>query len=240
MYNNEKIKNKIKALLSKTVENGATKQEMESALQKANELMTQHFISESEIKDDSLKEKLVSKSFDASKNKNMFSIFSSSLALLFDCKCYYSSMTKSITFFGHETDVDMCGYFYSLIIESAIKEKNQYIKSKEYKCSKKFGYHGKTLTSSFIKGFLVEVSKKMQEMYKDKKSNIEKGTGLTVYEKNKKVESAFMNLNLNIRKSTTRIKAQSEAYSDGKNRGQNFNITQGVSQGKAATITKIG
>ena len=32
----DKIKGKIKALLSKTIDNGATKEEMESALRKAN------------------------------------------------------------------------------------------------------------------------------------------------------------------------------------------------------------
>lgn len=238
--NNEKIKNKIKALLSKTVENGATKQEMESALRKANELMIQHFISESEIKDESLKEKLVSKRFNMIKSKYDFKIFYASLSLLFDCKCYYNSQAKKITFFGHETDVDMCGYFYSLITESAIKEKNEYAKSNEYSISKKLGYHGKTLTSSFVKGFLIEVSNKMREMYKDKKSNIEKGTGLTVYEKKNKVESAFRNLNLNLIKVKNKIRAESNAFDSGKSKGQNFNLTQGINKGKTETITKIG
>src|SRR5690554_1762073 len=48
---NEKILKKIKALLAKTVDNGATEQEALMALNKANELMTEHYITEFDLKD---------------------------------------------------------------------------------------------------------------------------------------------------------------------------------------------
>jgi hypothetical protein len=53
MSNKDKIYAKINALLSKTIDNGATKFEMESALLKANQLMLENFITENDLKDKS-------------------------------------------------------------------------------------------------------------------------------------------------------------------------------------------
>lgn len=228
----EKIKSKIKALLSKTTENGATKEEMESALSKANQLMTDFFIEENKLNDD-LKDKLISKSVEMVKAKYKFQIFYSSLALLFDCKVYYNRSSRKITFFGHEQDVDLCVYFYEVITKATLKAKEDYLRSNDYKLNKKLGYHGKTLTSSFVKGFLVSISNKMQEMYKEKESNIKKGTGLITFEKKKKVENAFRNLGLNIRTVKTTINGQSGSYNQGKSKGKDFNINQGVNSSES-------
>lgn len=47
--NNQEILNKVRALLNKTIENGATESEMESALKLAQKLMAKHNIDQSEI-----------------------------------------------------------------------------------------------------------------------------------------------------------------------------------------------
>jgi len=54
-----KVRNKIIALLSKTTNNGCTKEEMESALIMANKLMLENFISENDLKSKILEEQLI-------------------------------------------------------------------------------------------------------------------------------------------------------------------------------------
>lgn len=236
----ESIKKKIKALLSKTTDNGASKAEMESSLRKANQLMTEYFISENEIKDEMTKDKLLSKSFDMIKSAYDFKLFYHSLALLFDCKVYYNNRKNKITFFGHEQDVDLCGYFYEVIVLSTLRAKKEYLGSQKYNELKDLGYHGKTLTSSFVKGFLVEVSRKMKKMYEDKQSNIKKGTGVILYEKKKKVDDAFENLNLRLRTVKTKISGQTDSFSDGSSKGRNFNLNQGVNGSRKNPIKRLG
>ncbi len=54
-----KIKKKIKALLAKTTENGASKEEAINALKKASELMKLYLISESDLEESIVNEKRV-------------------------------------------------------------------------------------------------------------------------------------------------------------------------------------
>lgn len=183
MENPDKIKNKIKALLSKTTDNGATKEEMESALRKANKLMTDFFISEHDLQDSEIINKCVSEQFELTKSGFDLSLFYTDLADLFDCQYYYNS--KRIVFFGHEQDVALCGYFYNVISKTCLKEKEIYLKSEKY-LQLKNHHHGRTLSSSFIKGFLIEVASKMREMYEERERNIPETYGLIVIEKKKK------------------------------------------------------
>lgn len=60
----DSIKLKIKALLSKTTENGATEAEALSALKKAQSLMLEYFISEHDLVDPYISEKCIFKEVD--------------------------------------------------------------------------------------------------------------------------------------------------------------------------------
>lgn len=226
MKDREKIVARIKALLSKTIDNGATKQEMESALNKANQLMLEFFISENEIKDDNVISKCISEEFKLIKTGFDLSLFYNDLAKLFDCQYYYNKYR--IVFFGHQQDVSMCGYFYNLISKTCLIEKDNYIKSDEYQRLKK-SYHGKTLSSSFIKGFLIEISLKLRNMYKERKSNIPEVYALVVIEKIDKVKKEFQELDLNIKKvASKKLTGEKEAFEYGIEKGKNIKLVQGV------------
>lgn len=226
----EKIKEKIKALLSKTIDNGASKAEMESALKKANKLMTDFFISEHDLQDSEIIKECISEQFELTKSGFDLSFFYGSLARLFDCEYYFNS--KTITFFGHKQDVAMCGYFYNVISKTCLKEKDVYLKSEECLQLKKY-YHGRTLSSSFIKGFLIEVSSKMEEMYKNREKNIPDAYGLMVVEKREKVKNDFKNLGLKLRvQPQKQLTAERQAFESGKEKGQEINLIQGINDGE--------
>ncbi|WP_163398173.1 DUF2786 domain-containing protein [Flavobacterium fluviatile] len=228
MTNSEKIKDKIKALLAKTIENGATKEEMESALKKANKLMAEYFISEHDLSDSEIIQKCLAKQFKVTKSGYRMTLFYHDLAILFDCKCYYND--DYITFFGHEQDVELCGYFYSLITRSCLAEKDRYVKSEEYKYLKRYN-HGKTLSAHFIKGFLYEISIKMEEMYKERESNIPEAYGLMVIEKKEKVQISFDEMNLKLKKGRkTLIDSQNQAFECGVESGRKLDLIQGLDE----------
>lgn len=222
----EKIIGRIKALTAKTVENGATKAEMESALQKANQLALEFFISEHDLKDVEVIEKCVLKSFPITASRYDLALFYSDLAALFDCEYYYNSQT--ITFFGYSQDVELCGYFYALISRACLSEKDKYLKAKENQWLKGM-YHPKTIAVSFIKGFLIEVSLKMIAMYIERESSIPASYDLMVLDKKAKIKKEYEELNVNVKKVKMKdLNVAKEAFENGREEGEKFKLSQGI------------
>lgn len=231
MNKREKIKSKIKALLAKTTDNGASKEEMESALLKAKQLMVDFFISEHDLQDPYISEKCVLKEVSLIKSGYDLTGFYNSLTKLFDCHYYYNS--KRIAFFGFEEDTELCAYFYNFIIKSCLIEKSKYLKSEDYKNLKSI-YHGRTLNASFIRGFMNGVSVKMKALYNDRKLELSKDKySLVVIEKKSKVDNQFEGLDLKIKTSkVNQFLAEESAFNSGKKIGNQLSITQGVNQSK--------
>ena len=185
MNSKEKIKLKIKALLSKTTENGASEHEAIMALSKAKELMEQYFITESDVKNPFLGEKCVLKSTNLVKTNYDTALFYNELSKLFDCEYYFTGL--KIYFFGFNQDAELCIYFYELILKACMNEKSKFMSSEDYRLLKS-KYHGRTLVSSFIKGFLLSIARKMNKMYEERKSERSKNEyGIILYSKKNKV-----------------------------------------------------
>ena len=226
MEKNDIIKKKIKALLAKTTENGASESEAINALNKAKELMMEYLISEHDLADPFAFEKCVFKEIPKDKSGYNMTLFLNALSKLFDCEYFYTS-TK-VTFFGFEQDTELCAYFYSFIIRSCLNEKEKYLKSEEAYILKNV-YHGRTLAASFIKGFIIGISDKMKKMYKDRERNLSKEVGLMVIEKKDKVFRQFEAQNLKIRKIKTDIDIKEQnAFFKGQERGNEVELVQGI------------
>ena len=233
----EKIKRKIKALLAKTTENGATESEAINALKKAQILMLEYVISEQELKDPYSTEKCVLKEVNLIKSGYNLTLFYASLSNLFDCEHFYTR--RKITFFGFEEDTELCAYFYNHIIKVCLSEKAMYLKSEEYRYASQY-YHGKTLASSFIKGFLVSICRKMHDMYECRKGEVSNEVGLMIIQKNQKVQQQYEDMNLNIRHVKNRdLEYESEAFRSGLKKGSKISLTQGISQCKKESTLAI-
>jgi hypothetical protein len=222
----DSVKAKIKALLDKNIENGASKSEMEKALRLANKLMLENYISEHDLLDPYISENCELIEIPLIKSAYDMSLFYGFLSQLFDCEHYFSS--KRIAFFGFKEDIELCSFFYTTIVKSCLYEKDLYIQSSEYNRLKQ-GFHGKTLVASFIKGFLIEISKKMIEMYENRKSNTPESYGLMIIDKLSRVKEQYENKNLRVRiKKDTGIKGVREAFASGLSKGRDFEIVQGL------------
>ena len=83
---------------------------------------------------------------------------------------------------------------------------------------------------------LLEVSEKMETMYKDKKSNIPESYGLMVIEKENQVNEQFKALNLKIKSKSTNVSnIESMAFESGCEKGSQFEITQGLEASENTT-----
>lgn len=232
MRQRDKIKARITALLAKTTANGASQAEAVSALEKAHELMKLYLISETDLENPFLSQKCVSQSLPFISIAYKTDLFFFDLMRLFDCKCYWNS--KTITFFGFEQDVQLSTYFYELILKSCLNETAQYKRSSDYR-KLKTKYHGRTLIASFIKGYLITISKNMNELYSQRETEFNAHTkhALVVVEKKEKVETAFKDLNLNLRtQSIQYMTYQKLAFEKGLLKGEDFKLTQGISDAK--------
>lgn len=222
----DKIKAKISALLSKTTENGATEAEALIALNKANDLMRDYYISESELKDPYALDKCTLERVNLIKSAYDLKGFFGALSKLFDCFHFYSS--QSVSFFGIEQDAKLCAFFYLLITRAALNEKDSYMKSIEYKVYSK-QYSGKTLVASFLHGFIERITEKLREMYQNRNSTIPEGMGLVLIRKEEKVRSEYEALELDVRvKKPRTIRVLGECYRAGRDAGELFSITQGI------------
>lgn len=226
MKNNEKLKLKIKALLNKNTENGASEAEAVAALECATKLMMQYRFTEEEINDPLLGKRCHLKETPLIKTSYKINFFFAELSKLFDCEHFYND--KSIHFFGFDQDPDLCVYFYNTIIRSCQIEVENYKKSKDYKVSKEL-YSSRSLTSSFAKGYVLRITAKLREMYIQKNSTLETGNALVV-KKIKTVKNELKNLNLKIRINSPKLQraTSSAGYNAGLKKGDDFQITQGV------------
>ena len=231
--NKEKLRKKISALLEKTTDNGATKEEAFLALQKAEELMNNNKLTREEIEE----EPCVLLSTDRPKQRFKEVFITAYLKDLFFTETYYTK--TNVYFFGFKEDVDLCIYFYHFIIDSCFNDLLEYKKTSAYKLRKHYGEHAKSINYSYIKGYLMAVCHKIEKLYQDRQKQ-RAGTGLMVVEQKKaKVDKEFANLGLSLRSVQDKIGATSTAWNDGKAKGNELNIRQGVNTAKRDLQKKL-
>ena len=129
----DKIKGRIKALLSRTVDRGASENEAKIALEKATKLMTEYQITQHDLKtysDDKIEEKTIEISRQSVYMRGLLA----SICACFDCESYYTSGTKKVTIFGYKTDIDMTEYISSVAFTAIENEINKSKRSEDFEC----------------------------------------------------------------------------------------------------------
>lgn len=219
---------KVKSLLEKQQSRGASQHEALTALTKANELMKKYMIESYEIEADEL-DKLILKQIHRKEFGYDMTAFYAYLALTFDCECFYTK--THIMFYGHETDVELCEYFYHVIINSAASEKKHYLNSEKATRLKRYGYHGRTIARDFLNGYLIAVNQKLTDLYKDKESFFKSKPGLILISKKQRVETGFKNLNFKIKiREIKEIELNNESGKEGYFSGCKINLNRGLEQ----------
>jgi hypothetical protein len=118
----EKIKKRIRALLMKTVENGATEGEAIAASEKAAELMAQWDIASADLDDTPSHAYRAGKvEFDPALEDAIWRV-AYAVGELCHCKVWISSSKKSINVFGDELDCEVAEYLMAICDRSIRQE----------------------------------------------------------------------------------------------------------------------
>lgn len=237
---NLSIIQKIKSLLEKTEANGATKAEAEAALQKASELMLKHFIEEHQLNEEQKQKEFKMETVQQIPFGYKTKSFLYYLAQLFNCEVYWNDKKQYIKFFGFKEDSEIAGYFYSVIMNSLIKETALFKNSNDFFHATMNGTHGREVVSSFVQGYIKGISKKLNLLYHERIENTPEQFALTVINDRKKVQIAFENLNLKIRSvKTTGTANNKSAFETGVEQGEKISINKGIGNQKQYSNTKL-
>lgn len=218
----EKIKHQINFLLEKTVENGATEEEMFSAIKKAEELMRKYSILQADLPEKKLRENCVLVKHPRFKTGFKTNYFIGGLADLFDCEHYW---TKSfVCFFGYKEDVKLCTYFYELILSICMREKNKFLSS-DTGISLRKSANGRTISSNFIKGFLNRIDQRLYQMYQEKKEESNSKERSLVLVKSDRVKEEFIKLDFKIKSvSLKEVISEMRSYNFGQEKAEDVQL----------------
>jgi len=128
----ESILKRIQKLLKMSEDNGASENEAMLAAKKAQELLSEHNLSRSDIKDDTQAEPIEKEQFDVERD-NWRGWIQSATAKLYFCQMYTSTrmnekyrQVKTATFVGRKSNrivaKSMCDYFINTVLRLADKE----------------------------------------------------------------------------------------------------------------------
>jgi hypothetical protein len=240
MEQKEKIIQKIKALLQKTTDRGATKAEMESALAKANQLMTEHYISQFDLKQTNESSTLDFLIIEKSKSKYDFVSFLGSLGHLFNCIVMTTVNESTLTIFGEPDERELVAYFYDMIVNVGLKEKELFQNTTEFQQEKQH-FSTKQIFQSFINGYSRSVDYKIHLLIKERDNTISQETGLM---KINQIERVKIKLEEKIGKVAVKTNKRKEptankAFAKGVEKGMKINLTKGIPQSQQTSQTTM-
>lgn len=196
----KKMAERIKALLAKTVENGATEAEAFEAMQKARELMDKYGLTKEAIENDAETIAAQKMKRDNYKTYVIKDHLALEVARYCDCKVWLSRHEGTMTFFGTEQDRQ----FAIWLIESLdLFVRNQTVRFMEEK-----GFKGGAgpwdLQKGFMAGCIARINQRLHKLSAERET-IRGGNGrgkALVVVKMSLVTQAFDNLNMKLRSGT--------------------------------------
>jgi len=242
---NDAILSRIRALLSKTTENGCTEAEAMLAAQKAAELMDRHGFDANDLDE---KEPITQDTyFTGGKHLGAVSKVAVCLADYCDVRLWAvharkgSGKESEMKIFGHESDVMVCNYLLHLLSNAFETEWRDYFT--KLKAVGKNHFHGKTMRASFESGMASRINKRLRAMKEARNASVDTKSGKTgrdlVLVKNQEVETAFKALEIKLKNNTTRRTIHDYgAFDAGDAAGNRVNITSGVGKGATAGLLK--
>ena len=234
-----KVKARILALSLKTVSNGCSEAEANSAMEKVGELLQVYNLNMSEIEMKDERFVTISISFNGlSKDKMKWVVCA--IAAFCDCKVWFDKGSKvrktnsAYSFFGMEPDTEMVKYLYSTIEKSMTHELAQYKNTPYMRAIQ--GTRGmiKVASTNFITGFCTKVNARLNQIKGERDDALraakQAGTSLVVI-KSQLVEERFREEGISLRKNYTptyRRQYDFNAYYAGSDAGEKVNFNRPV------------
>jgi len=168
--NRDKITARIRALLSKTQDNGATEAEAMAAAEAANKLMVQYGIETIETEEDLDEERYgtrkrpFAKGSARRRTRHPVQFTHNAIMLYTSTKCWYEH-DGMLSFFGTKSDTEFAHYLSESIANAMDAEWNTQ-KDELISQANTYGQkvHGNTLRASFMRGMASRVSDRLYKM----------------------------------------------------------------------------
>lgn len=225
----KKIAARIKGLLAKTVENGATEEEALAAMQKARELMDKYGLTMDAIKADAETIDRQSMKRDDYKTFVIKDRLAMEVARYCDCKVWLSRKEGTITFFGTEQDRQ----FAIWLLESL----DLFVRNQTVRYMESLGFRNGSGPWDKQKGFMLgcidRINRRLhalsEERNRQKASN---GRSLVVVKMNL-VTQAFAKLNMNLRRTSggKQMRGDGSAFMAGQAAGERASFNRPVNGG---------
>lgn len=239
MATKDRIKEKIEALLSKTVDNGCTEDEALAAAEKAAQLMLQYEIEVGEIglRRDAATCKAIWVPYAFYGRRPIGGGVAVGAAELFGCRVWATG--KQVCFFGLAQDAECAARTFQTITAAMLAEMARFKNSETYRTTQAcHGTHGKSLMISFLAGMGRRLYARLVELKNagDRARNAAAaggGTSLVVV-KEAIVSDELAKLGLRIgaaRKSRTTLRSHS-AFSAGAAAGDRVALNKSVAGGR--------
>lgn len=216
---------RIKALINKTEENGASIEEAKSALEKATQLMKEYFITINEVED--LKDDVVvAEGVPLIKIKEDVGSVYPLICDLLDLRHFYNK--ERITFVGYKTDVNVGIYLYRKIMDGLLADIANYKLSEDYN-SLKIHYHPNTLRRDFITGWVYKIGTKVYELLSERERSVyqQEKTGLVLVKK-ENVNKKFSEYKVKNVKNKNRDVFCYESFQNGVETADEFNLQNDI------------
>lgn len=236
MTNIDSIAAKVRALLSKTVENGATEAEAMMAMKKAGDIMAKHNLTMSEIELRDIE--YVTSMIDTGRcGSNAMKFVVQAIADFCDCQVYRGrhfgkggkKRTVHYYFFGSETDTLIAEYFFDLVQNSMDVESAKFKKTDVYAAAEFRSGGRRRASNSFEIGFAARIAERLRDMKRGQTEGT--GTDLIVL-KAQLVEDAFNKEGPKLSTTKTTTPYNPGSFAQGDAAGRKVALNTGMAQRK--------
>lgn len=231
--NREKLLAKVKALLSKTTENGCTEAEAMSALNMAQAMMDAYEITEDELNDLKKEEAIVTETntFDPHNIRRSLAVWVSRFA---DVKVWRDGPRNShkLKFCGTQADVEFATWLLDSLSEFVSHQLSWWLMVHQPNDNRK--YH----IASFVSGCTRRINERLEKLVDERHPKTDNSRALVVIKRDL-ITKKLNELGIHLSKSSSRGKAVNmKAYEAGKRAGDGASFGRPVSQGGLLRIGK--
>lgn len=155
------IISKVRALLSKTTENGCTEQEAMAAAALAGKLMAEHDLAHVDLESEVRGERYGArrKVFGTAAKSHEVTFLAKWVADYFDCKIFREG-GNVLVLFGSDTDTDLAIVFLSMLQMAMDGEWQRYLNGPQ----RDRRVNGRTLRTSFMSGMIIRLRERLEAM----------------------------------------------------------------------------
>jgi uncharacterized protein DUF2786 len=239
----EAIAHRIRSLLAKTVENGATEAEALAAAAKARQIMDAHRLTQSdiEIQAEPIDKEFVERGSDQKMTATDLILYGldayCGVKTWFNATHHNGKFVRRLVIFGLRSDVEMARYIYQLV-DAAIERETKLFAANP--ANRGFdATETRRINTSFRIGMARRIRERLHEMARelDTVAKTATGTALVVV-KNAVVDDAYKALGLRLGRGSSGPRARDHgAYAAGKAAGDRVNLNRPIGGAPTGRLT---